>query len=108
MTAKHAFSSKVEKEFWRINKKNSIVVNRSKLLRLMGLPIMEGKNLTTDQCRLWIRAVGIKPHEFIVKKANYDQFPTRQSMGFGEDIEFRFTEEAYLFVKLSGIFDEIQ
>ncbi len=44
----------------------------------------------------------------MVKKAGYDQFPTRHSMGFGEDIEFRFTEDAYSFAKLSGIFDELQ
>ena len=44
----------------------------------------------------------------MVKKASYDQFTTRQSMGFGEDIEFRFTEDAYSFAKLSGIFDELQ
>jgi len=93
-----------EKEFWRTNKKNSIVVNRSKLLRLMGLKI--NNELSTKQCRAWLYQTGIKPDEFMVKKSNYDQFPTRHSMGFGDDLEFRFTAEAYSFAKLSGLFDE--
>ena len=93
-----------EREFWRINKKNSIVVNRSKLLRLMGLKI--NNELNTNQCREWLYQLGVRPDEFMVKKSSYDQFPTRHSMGFGDDLEFRFTAEAYSFAKLSGLFDE--
>ena len=104
MTPESTFSSITEKEFWRCNKKNSIVVNRSKMLRIMGLTI--NNELNTNQCRAWLYQTGIKPDEFMVKKSSYDQFPTRHSMGFGEDIEFRFTEEAYSFAKLSGLFDE--
>ena len=108
MTSDTTFSTITEKEFWRINKKHSITVNRSKLCKLMGISIREMSSISTAHCRHWIYSVGIKPDEFMVKKAGYDQFPTRQSMGFGEDIEFRFTEDAYSFAKLSGIFDELQ
>lgn len=104
MTPEPAFSSITEKEFWRINKKNSIVVNRSKLLRIMGLSIT--RDLTTNQCREWLYQLGVRPDEFMVKKSSYDKFPTRHSMGFGDDLEFRFTEEAYSFALLSGLFDE--
>ena len=104
MTPESTFSSITEKEFWRCNKKNSIVVNRSKMLRIMGLTI--NNELNTNQCRAWLYQTGIKPDEFMVKKSSYDQFPTRHSMGFGDDLEFRFTEEAYSFAKLSGLFDE--
>jgi len=104
MKPEPAFSTITEKEFWRSNKKNSIVVNRSKLLRIMGLTI--NNELTTNQCRAWLYQTGIKPDEFMVKKSSYDRFPSRHSMGFGEDLEFRFTEEAYSFAKLSGLFDE--
>lgn len=108
MTSDTTFSTITEKEFWRSNKKHSITVNRSKLCRLMGISFMEMSGMNTTHCRNWIYTIGIKPDEFMVKKAGYDQFPTRQSMGFGEDIEFRFTEDAYSFAKLSGIFDELQ
>ena len=104
MTSETTFSTITEKEFWRCNKKNSIVVNRSKLLRIMGLSIT--KDLTTNQCREWLYQLGVRPDEFMVKKSSYDKFPTRHSMGFGDDLEFRFTEEAYSFAKLSGLFDE--
>ena len=109
MTPDTTFSTITEKEFWRSNKKHSITVNRSKLCRLMGISIREMGSISTAHCRHWIYSIGIKPDEFMVKKSGYDQFPSsRHSMGFGEDIEFRFTEEAYSFAKLSGLFDEIQ
>ena len=109
MTLDAPFSTITEKEFWRLNKKHSITVNRSKLCRLMGISIREMGSISTEHCRHWIYKVGIRPDEFMVKKAGYDQFPSsRHSMGFGEDIEFRFTEDAYSFAKLSGLFDEIQ
>ena len=109
MTLDAPFSTITEKEFWRSNKKHSITVNRSKLCRLMGISIREMGSISTAHCRHWIYSIGIKPDEFMVKKSGYDQFPSsRHSMGFGEDIEFRFTEEAYSFAKLSGLFDEIQ
>ena len=109
MTPDTTFSTITEKEFWRSNKKHSITVNRSKLCRLMGISIREMRSISTAHCRHWIYSIGIKPDEFMVKKSGYDQFPSsRHSMGFGEDIEFRFTEEAYSFAKLSGLFDEIQ
>jgi hypothetical protein len=104
MTPEHAFSSITEKEFWRTNKKNSIVVNRSKLLRIMGLSIT--KDLTTNQCMEWMYQLGVRPDEFMVKKSSYGKFPTRHSMGFGEDLEFIFTDEAYSFVLLGGLFDK--
>ena len=85
-----------------------MVVNRSKLAKLMGISIREIGSISTAHCRNWIYQLGIRPDEFMVKKASYDQFPTRHSMGFGDVIEFRFTEEAYSFAKLSGIFDESQ
>ena len=109
MTSDPAFSTITEKEFWRSNKKHSITVNRSKLCRLMGISIREMASISTAHCRHWIYSIGIKPDEFMVKKAGYDQYPSsRHSMGFGEDIEFRFTADAYSFAKLSGIFDELQ
>ena len=75
----------------------------------MGISTKEMGNISTAHCRQWIYSLGIKPDEFMVKKSGYDQFPSsRHSMGFGEDIEFRFTKEAYSFAKLSGLFDEIQ
>ncbi len=106
MTSDTTFSTITEKEFWRINKKNSIVVNRSKTLRIMGLTI--NKELTTNQCRAWMYQLGVRPDEFMVKTSSYGKFPTRHSMGFGEDLEFRFTDEAYSFVLLGGLFDEPQ
>ena len=105
MTPEHTFSSITEKEFWRINKKHSITVSRSKLCRLMGIWM---SSVSTNQCREWMYQLGVRPDEFMVKKSSYDKFPTRHSMGFGDDLEFRFTEEAYSFALLSGLFDEPQ
>ena len=104
MTSELSFSTITEKEFWRINKKNSIKVERSKLLRLMGLSII--KNISTHKCREWMYQLGVKPDEFMVKKANYNHYPSRHNGFFGDEIEFRFTDEAYAFAKLSGLFDE--
>ena len=104
MTPETTFSSITEKEFWRSNKKNSIVINRSKLQRILGLDFKQ--QITTHRCRAWMFQLGVRPDEFMVKKSSYDRFPSRHSMGFGEDLEFRFTEEAYSFAKLSGLFDE--
>jgi hypothetical protein len=104
MTPESTFSTITEKEFWRINKKNSIKVGRTKLLRLMGLSI--NRDLKTHRCREWLYQLGVKPDEFMVKRSSYDKFPTRHSMGFGDDLEFRFTDEAFAFAKLSGLFDE--
>ena len=97
-------STITEKEFWRINKKNSIIVRRSQLMKAMGLSVT--KDLTTHLCREWLYQLGVKPDEFMVKKSSYDQFPTRHNRYFGDDLEFRFTDEAYSFAKLSGLFDE--
>ena len=104
MEPEPAFSSITEKEFWHSNKKNSIVINRSKLQRILGLKFKQ--QITTYGCRKWLFQLGVRPDEFMVKKSSYDQFPNRHSMGFGEDLEFRFTDEAYSFAKLSGLFDE--
>ena len=106
MTPDQAFSSYTEKEFWRSNKTNSLLISRSALLLAMGMSV--NHELTTQKCREWLHDLGVKPNEFMVKKKGYDTVPARSAWRYGDFIEFRFTPEAYAFAKLSGLFDETQ
>lgn len=99
------FSNISESEFWQKNKSRSIKISKSNLAYLMGKSTSYG--LKIQDCIEWLyHQLGIEATEFMIEKPSYGRSRPGFSPGHYNDVEFRFTPEAYTVVLISGLFDE--
>jgi len=99
------FSKTSEKEFWEKNKSRCIKISKFNLAFVMGKSSSYG--VTIHNCTQWLYdQVGIEATEFMIEKPSYGRARPGFSPGHYNDVEFRFTPEAYSVVLISGVFDD--